>query len=226
MRRRQAAVRDLASRPLFREELYTLGADVRAAVDSARLADWAGAPAHLDTGWLRMAATALSATAVAALAAWLAGLAPGALPAVLVLANVVAGGFFRGAVSRVLHGSAEPARELAVLGAIVGRVRGESFAADRLRQLAGDLGETGDPVRTVRQIGRLIEMPRLAAQHPLRADRRLRPVGPALRHGRRGVARASRAGGDGVAADCRRDGGARVARHLPLRAGRTSRFRS
>ncbi len=158
VRRRQAAVRDLASRPLFREELYTLGADVRAAVDSASLADWATAQAQLDTGWLRMAATVLSGAAVAALAAWLAGLAPGTLPVVLILGNVLAGGFFRGAVSRVLHGSAEPARELAVLAAIVGRVRGESFAADRLRQLAGDLGETGDPVRTVRQLGRLIEM--------------------------------------------------------------------
>ena len=158
VRQRQAAVRDLASRPLFREELYTLGADVRAAVDSVRLADWATAPAQLDAGWLRMAAAVASGAAVAALAAWLAGLVPGALPAVLILGNVVAGGFFRGAVSRVLHGSAEPARELAVLGAIVGRVRRESFAADRLRQLAGDLGETGDPVRTVRQLGRLIEM--------------------------------------------------------------------
>ena len=158
VQRRQAAVRDLASRPLLREELYTLGADVRAAVDSTRLAGWAAAPAELDTGWLRMAAAALSAAAAATLAAWLAGLAPGALPVVLVLVNVLAGGFFRGAVSRVLHGSAEPARELAVLGAIVGRVRRESFAAERLRQLAADLGETGDPVRTVRQLGRLIEM--------------------------------------------------------------------
>ncbi len=158
VRQRQAAVRDLASRPLFREELYTLGADVRAAVDSARLADWATAPAQLDPGWLRTAAATLSAAAVATLAAWLAGLAPGALPAVLVLANVLAGGFFRGAVGRVLHGSAEPARELAVLGAIVERVRRERFAAERLRQLAVDLGQTGDPVRTVRHLGRLIEM--------------------------------------------------------------------
>ena len=156
--RRQAAVRDLASRPLFREELYTLGADVRAAVDSARLADWATAPVQLDTGWLRIAAAVLSGAAAAALAAWLGGLAPGTLPVVLILGNVLAGGFFRGAVSRVLHGSAEPARELAVLGAVVGRVRRESFAADRLRQLTGDLGGTGDPVRTVRQLGRLIEM--------------------------------------------------------------------
>ena len=124
VRQRQAAVRDLASRPLFREELYTLGADVRAAVDSARLADWATAPAQLDTGWLRLAAAALSAAAVAALAAWLAGLAPGALPAVLVLVNVLAGGFFRSAVSRVLHGSAEPARELAVLGRLSGACAG------------------------------------------------------------------------------------------------------
>ena len=158
VRRRQAAVRDLASRPLFREELYTLGADVRAAVDSARLADWATAPVQLDTGWLRIAAAVLSGAAVAALAAWLGGLAPGTLPVVLILGNVLGGGFFRGAVSRVLHGSAEPSRELAVLGAIVERVRRESFAAERLRQLAADLGETGDPVRTVRQLGRLIEM--------------------------------------------------------------------
>ena len=158
VRRRQAAVRDLASRPLFREELYTLGADVRAAVDAARLAEWATAPAQLDTGWLRMAAAVLSAAVVATLAAWLAGLAPGAVPTVLILLNFLAGGFLRGTVSGVLHGAAEPARELAVLGAIVARVREESFAADRLRELAGDLGATGDPLRSVRQLRRSIAM--------------------------------------------------------------------
>ena len=49
VRRRQAAVRDLAARPLFREDLYTAGADVRDACRFSpigRLGDRTGTTAH------------------------------------------------------------------------------------------------------------------------------------------------------------------------------------
>ena len=158
VRRRQEAVRDLAPRTRLREDLHALGADVRAAVDSSRLTAWATAPAGLDTGALRTAAAALSAAPAAALGAWLAGLAPGAAPAVFALVNVVVGGLFRGAVSRVLHGAGAPARELAVLAAVLGRVRRESFAAGSLQRLAAGLGAAGDPPRAVGRLGRLVAM--------------------------------------------------------------------
>ena len=158
VRSRQEAVRDLAPRTRLREDLHALGVDVRAAVDSSRLTAWATAPAGLATGALRTAAAALSAAPVAALGAWLAGLAPGAAPVALALVNVAVGGWFRGAVSRVLHGAGEPARELAVLAAVLGRVRREPFTAGSLRRLAAGLGAAGDPLPAVGRLGRLVAM--------------------------------------------------------------------
>ena len=69
VRGRQAAVRDLAARPQFREDLYTLGADVRAGVESAKLIEWTIAPPQLAGGILRLAAGTLAAAVVVAIVA-------------------------------------------------------------------------------------------------------------------------------------------------------------
>lgn len=161
VRRRQAAVRDLAPRTRFREDLYVLGADVRASVDASMLVRWATAPAvpHLGAGWLRAAACALTAAAVASAAAWAAGVAPGGVPLGVAAVNAAAGLALRRSAGRVLHEASEPSRELDVLAALVGRVRRESFAAEPLRRLAAaiDAG-AGDPARAARRLGRPVRM--------------------------------------------------------------------
>ena len=159
VRIRQAAVRDLAVRRQFREDLYTLGADVRAAVESARLIEWATTPAQLGTGALRMGAGGLAAAVVAATVAAAAGLVPWTAALGLAVLNAVAGLLFSRQTARVLHGASVPSRELDVFAALAARVRRERFAAQRLQQLAGGLGAgAGDPVRAARQLSRPVQM--------------------------------------------------------------------
>ena len=159
VRIRQAAVRDLAVRRQFREDLYTLGADVRAAVESARLIEWATTPAQLGTGALRMGAGGLAAAVVAATVAAAAGFVPWTAALGLAVLNAVAGLLFSRQTARVLHGASVPSRELDVFAALAARVRRERFAAQRLQQLAGGLGAgAGDPVRAARQLSRPVQM--------------------------------------------------------------------
>ena len=159
VRIRQAAVRDLAVRRQFREDLYTLGADVRAAVESARLIEWATTPAQLGMGALRMGAGGLAAAVVAATVAAAAGFVPWTAALGLAVLNAVAGLLFSRQTARVLHGASVPSRELDVFAALAARVRRERFAAQRLQQLAGGLGAgAGDPVRAARQLSRPVQM--------------------------------------------------------------------
>lgn len=159
VRRRQAAVRDLAGRTLFREDLYVLGADVRAGVESAALIAWATAPAaRLAARGPRVGAAVLAAAVLAAAAAALAGLVSWLLPLGLAAANALAGMLAGRPIGRVLHGAAVPARELEVLAAVLARVQREPFAAEPLQQFAAALGGAGDPVRAARQLARPVQM--------------------------------------------------------------------
>ena len=59
----------------------------------------------------------------------------------------------------MLHGASVPSRELDVFAALAARVGREPFAAERLQQLAGALGDgAGDPVRAARQLSRWVQM--------------------------------------------------------------------
>ena len=159
VRTRQEAVRDLAERSQLREELHTLGADVRTSIDSASLVTWATAPAVLDSWWLRVTAPVLGVGAIAAIAAWAAGLIPGLVPFYVVVVNVTIGMAFRKRVDHVLHRASGPSRELVVLSALLERLRGDSFTADRLHQLQATLGNGHDDVvAAVRRLSRVIQM--------------------------------------------------------------------
>ena len=159
VRRRQKAVRDLAGRQNLLEDLYTLGVDVRAKVDSSRLVTWARSQSLLGTARLRVFASALSIAAVTAISAWLAGLIPGIVPLGFILINVGVGMFYRRAVNCVLHGSSEPSRELEVLATVLERLDHESFGTDQLKQLSGHIdSQTDNPSRSIRQLSWLIQM--------------------------------------------------------------------
>ena len=159
VRHRQAAVRDLAARPLFREDLYTAAADVRDGVDSAQLVAWATAPAQLRTAVLRPAAGVLAAAVVAGTAAAGAGLVSWAVPLGVAAFNAVGGMLFGRAVARVLHGASVPSRELDVFAALAARVQREQFAAESLQQLvAGLAAGADDPVRAARRLSRPVQM--------------------------------------------------------------------
>lgn len=159
VRRRQAAVRDLAARPLFREDLYTVGADVRDGVDSAQLVAWATAPAQLRTGVLRPAAVVLATAVVGGTAAAGAGLVSWAVPLGVAAFNAVGGMLFGRVVARILHGASVPSRELDVFAALAARVQREQFAAEGLQRLAAGLAAgADDPVRAARRLSRPVQM--------------------------------------------------------------------
>ena len=158
-RLRQAAVADLSTRTNLLEELYTLGTDARQVVDSRSLVQWGSARRTLGEPWLAVAAPALSIGFVVSLTTWLMGLLPGAVPLTLLLVNATSGLVLHRKISRVLHGSSQPARELVVLAAVLERLRLEKYDADRTRHLATRLdADHSDPVAAVRRLDWLIQM--------------------------------------------------------------------
>ena len=159
IRDRQAAVDDLANRPELLEDLYTLGVDARRHVDSTSLVRWATAPSHLHDGWLRISAPILAVSFVLTVTAWGMGTLPGLVPLAVLLVNATLALALHRPVSRVLHGSAEPSRELVVLAALMERLRSESYDAPRLRQLKSILdAEDARPQVAVRRLDWLIQM--------------------------------------------------------------------
>ena len=161
VRLRQTALQDLAARPELREDLFILGADVRSGVDSSALVGWATGPPILSTGWLRTAVALLAVAVVLAIGSWVAGWVPAVVPLVILLVNSVLGVSFHRSASRVLHGASAPSRELEIFAGVVGRIRRESFTADRLRQLHAELGfDKGEEnaVAAVHRLGQLIQM--------------------------------------------------------------------
>jgi len=158
IRERQAAVDDLAGRPQLLEDLYTLGVDARRTVDSVSLVQWATGPSMLNRRSLRIAAPILGVGFVLSVTAWGIGALPGIVPLAMLLVNATLGLILHGSVSRVLHGSSEPSRELVVLAAILGRLHTESYDAVRLRQLTSVLdAERAEPQVAGRRLDWLIQ---------------------------------------------------------------------
>jgi hypothetical protein len=142
IRARQAAVAELRPRLDLREELALLGDNVRARLEPAALVAWGGQPPLLPDGWARPAAIVVTGATLAALAAW--GLGHGYWPV------VVAGGLGRvlgwrlgAAVKQVVRTVDQPARDLGLLSALLGRLESETFAAPLLQEIQAILRAGG-----------------------------------------------------------------------------------
>ncbi len=151
LRDRQRAVAALAPRLDLREDLAVLGEDVRAAVDARTLAEWGEAPPLVE-GWLLPASLALALAALAAIAAWVLGLGPLPLAAVL-LGEWGFSRSLRESVARVLAGVERPAAELRVLALLLARLEAEPLEDGRLRALQAAL--LADGARASGRIERL-----------------------------------------------------------------------
>ena len=158
VRDRQAAVDDLVGRPELLEDLYTLGVDARRQVDSTSLVRWATAPSLLNYSWLRIVAPILAVGFVLSVTAWGIGSLPGLVPLAVLLVNASLALALHRSVSHVLHGSAEPSRELVILAALLGRLRSETYNAPRLQQLNAVDAEPARPQDAVRRLDWLIQM--------------------------------------------------------------------
>ncbi len=156
---RQAAIAELRDRLDLREDLARLGADVRAGVDAAALRAWAAAPAANVPRLARATAAVLATSTLAAAAAWYA-LGSGPLPFLAVLA---AEGIFaarmRPRLLPVIRAAGRPARDLALLAALLARIERERFESTRLAALRASLDSDGEPPsRQVARLRRLLEL--------------------------------------------------------------------
>ncbi len=155
---RQGATRDLKNRLDLREDLATLGDDVRATVEPEVLVRWAEAPPVLaEKGMhaLLLAATFLNlasfvARAVFSLSFWYFG---GTLLAGAVLLRVLAP-----RVEAVLGAVERPGRELHVLAGVLERFEAEPVADPYLAQLQQSLKSEGrEASRLIHRLSRLVE---------------------------------------------------------------------
>ena len=150
---RQAAVEELRSRIDLREDLATMGEEVRAAADDVALKRWGEQPAVRIFAGARVVAAALAAAAVVTFILFLTELT-GIIPLLcVVLAEIAFGIFSRDAVQRMMLSMGTPARELGLLALLLKRLEQEEFASPALQRLRASLEADGKPAS--RQIEKL-----------------------------------------------------------------------
>lgn len=171
VRDRQDAVDELSSNLDLREDLAVLGDDTRAVVDAQALAIWGAAPPDSFSPALLAAGRIASVAGGLAVAAGVAYLLSGVRS--LELSDGVRsllGWYFVAAVigvvlvqrriqpiaARVFEGVAPPARDIALLGAVLDRLETERFRAPRLAELRARLDVDGE--RASRQVARLTRL--------------------------------------------------------------------
>ena len=158
IRERHAAVDDLAPRLDLREAVSLAGTAVRAGVHGEALVAWAESAPLLRPAWLRGAAVALAAGAVAGAALWARTGRFGPLVLVLALEGLL---FFsnRARMQQVLHAAGGWSRDLDVLAHVLALLEQDAFTAPQLVRLRERLDAAGAaPARAIRSLHRLVEM--------------------------------------------------------------------
>ena len=156
---RQAAVRDLAGREQFREDLAVLGPDMRAGADSTALVAWAKQAVATPPVWGPPVLGIVAAATVAGLVTWVATDTPP--PWLLPSAGVqgLAGWWWRSRVLASIRELEPRAHDLALVASALARVEREPFTAPRLVALRQRLSSTGVPAsREVQRLSRLVDL--------------------------------------------------------------------
>ena len=173
VRARQAAVDELTPNADLREDLAVLGDDTRAAVDARALAAWGAAPPAFDSPALLAVGRIASVAGALAIAAGVAyALAEGRSLDLSDGARALLGWYFIAAVigvalvqlriqptaAQVFKGVDNAARDIALLGGVLGRIEAERFRTPRLAELRARLDVDGEPPsRQVARLTRLME---------------------------------------------------------------------
>ena len=173
IRARQTAVDELTANADLREDLAVLGDDTRGAVDAQALAAWGAAPPAFDSPTLLAAGRIASVAGALAIAAGVAyALAAGRSLDLSDDVRSLLGWYFIAAVAgvaivqsriqptaaRVFKGVDRAARDVALLGGVLGRLEAERFRAPRLAELRARLHVRGEPPsRQVARLTRLME---------------------------------------------------------------------
>ena len=156
---RQAAVDDLRARLDLREDLALIGEDIRAEVHPDSLMRWGDqAPVGITRGMRAGAKILAGFTAFAALAAlfqyW------PLFPLLIgVLAEMMYSMRVRHRVEQILGAVESPAKDLNLIGELLGRIEVEQFTAPRLVALKKELETAGSPPsRQIARLRRLVEL--------------------------------------------------------------------
>ena len=173
IRERQTAVDEVTPNLDLREALAVLGDDTRAAVDARALAAWGTAPPAFDSPPVLAAGRIASVAGALALAAGVAyALAAGRSLDLSDGVRSLVGWYFvaavvgvaivqlriRPAAARVFKEVDHAARDIGLLGAVLGRLEAERFRAPRLAELRARLDVDGQPPsRQVARLTRLME---------------------------------------------------------------------
>ena len=159
VRVRQDAVRELADRSAFREDLAVLGPDVPGVASTTAVMAWAEAPSPAPPAWAPVVLVALSTVTLAALFVWTrTGTPPDWLGGALA-AQTVVGWRLRPRVLAAIGAVEARAHDLRVAAALIARVEHEPFTSQRLCELQARLGASGAPAAVeIRRLSRLVDL--------------------------------------------------------------------
>jgi hypothetical protein len=153
VRRRQAAVAQLRPRLDLREDLFTLESGPVTALDPRGLAAWGEAPARVAPRAVRALALLLGLANVASVAAYYGFGLAGHVAFVVLASGGALALALRARVAAIIRDVERPARELALLSAVLARLERESFEPGPLLDLQRAL--TTDELPPSRQLSRL-----------------------------------------------------------------------
>lgn len=156
IQRRQDAVRDLAPRLDFREEIAVSGEDIRSRQRTEALLAWAEGPAVLNPKPARVAALALAGAWLASLLVW----ALWGFWEVTVVASVVNRIYyakFRLRVQKIIEAE-KFVREFALLPSVLKCLEGEKFESEKLIALQTQLKQDGiSPEKCIGQLRKWVQ---------------------------------------------------------------------
>ena len=156
---RQEAVRELAARDTFREDLAVLGPDIPGAATTSAVTAWAAAGARPPALWAAALLVALSAATLTALVIWARTATPPDWLSAALTAQAVVGVWLRPRVRRAIRAVEDRAHDLRVAAALITRVEAEPFTSPRLRALAARLHASGAPASIeIRRLSRLVDL--------------------------------------------------------------------
>jgi hypothetical protein len=158
IRERHAAVSELRDQLDLREDLAVLGEDVGVGVHPDALVKWAESPNQMKPLWIRWAAPALAALAVAAAVVWAVwGMAT---PLVLIVViEAVLTYWLKKPLEEILHGTEHAFRDLDLLSGVLAGVEAHSFQSPRLQTLQRDLLSSGIPSsQAIAQLRTLVDL--------------------------------------------------------------------
>jgi hypothetical protein len=154
---RQEAIRDLTARVEFREQLFSLGENVRLGVQPTELADWGERKPFFPERWTQVVTTVLGIAWLAGIVGWVAwGLAPIAL-AISVL-NMAWAHRLHARYDEAADRIEKATEDLELLAGVLALLEREQFTASKLVEIQAALHKEGvRPSVVIAKLARTVE---------------------------------------------------------------------